>query len=493
MQDNKLSSSITSVNVIRAAKWSTFTEVVTKLVTPISSIILARLLAPEIFGIVASITTITSFCEIFTDAGFQKYIIQKQVKNDDELNTITSVAFWTNLILSITIWAIISIFSSSIAKLVGCEGHGLAVVISSLLLPIHALSSIPSALLKREMDFKSLFYVRLIAISTPFLITLPIAYFTHTYWALIGGNLFYALLATLVIFYIIDWKPQFNYSISKLKEMLSFSVWSMLEAILVWIINWGDVFIVTFFLSNHYLGIYKTSMSMMNSVVAVISSSLSPVMLSSLSKVQNSPVRYKEIFYKISYYSGMLLLPLGAGLFIYKDLVCQILLGKAWSEGATLMGIWGFVSAIAILFNTYNGCVYISMGKPKISTIVQLLQIIIIVPAVYFSVQINFECLSYTRSLIRIVGMFLQCMFVWKLFSISAGKTISDLVPSIIATITMGLFGYWITSLNLHITFEIASIAICVCIYCAVLLCFKNQRERLLAFCKANLINKMKK
>ena len=60
----------------QATKWSTVTEIATKLVSPITNAILARLLVPEAFGVVATLVMITSFAEIFTDAGFQKYLVQ---------------------------------------------------------------------------------------------------------------------------------------------------------------------------------------------------------------------------------------------------------------------------------------------------------------------------------------------------------------------------------------------------------------------------------
>ena len=69
-----------------ATKWSAITELLSKVVTPISNMALARILAPEAFGIVSTITMITSFADIFTDAGFQKYIIQHQFTDADERN-----------------------------------------------------------------------------------------------------------------------------------------------------------------------------------------------------------------------------------------------------------------------------------------------------------------------------------------------------------------------------------------------------------------------
>ena len=67
-----------------AAKWSTITEIIAKIANPISNMILARILAPEAFGVVATTTMIFSFAEMLTDAGFQKYLVQHQFKDEQE-------------------------------------------------------------------------------------------------------------------------------------------------------------------------------------------------------------------------------------------------------------------------------------------------------------------------------------------------------------------------------------------------------------------------
>lgn len=88
-------------SVLKATKWSSITELLAKLVSPISSIILARILMPEAFGVVATITMIISFADMFTDAGFQKYLVQHEFKNNKEKYKSANVAFWTNLFISV--------------------------------------------------------------------------------------------------------------------------------------------------------------------------------------------------------------------------------------------------------------------------------------------------------------------------------------------------------------------------------------------------------
>ena len=99
--------------IINATKWSSITELAAKIISPITYMILARILAPEAFGVVATIAMIISFAEMFTDAGFQKYLVQREFKDDIEKYKSANVAFWTNLGISILFFCTMYLNSST--------------------------------------------------------------------------------------------------------------------------------------------------------------------------------------------------------------------------------------------------------------------------------------------------------------------------------------------------------------------------------------------
>ena len=82
-----------NLKIGQATKWSSITEIIAKLIAPITNMILARLLVPEAFGVVATLTMVVSFAEIFTDAGFQKYLVQHEFADEKDLEQSTNVAF----------------------------------------------------------------------------------------------------------------------------------------------------------------------------------------------------------------------------------------------------------------------------------------------------------------------------------------------------------------------------------------------------------------
>ena len=114
-----------SNKVAKATKWSAYAEIIGKLVGPITTMVLARVLTPEAFGVVTTLTMIIAFAEIFTDAGFQRYIIQHEFKSDEDKDKSINVAFWSNLIMSLLLWGLIAIFAEPLATLVGNPGLGI--------------------------------------------------------------------------------------------------------------------------------------------------------------------------------------------------------------------------------------------------------------------------------------------------------------------------------------------------------------------------------
>lgn len=277
-----------------ATKWSAVTQLLAKLVSPITTMALARLLTPDAFGIVATLTMVISFAEIFTDAGFQKYVVQHQFKDERDQDESINVAFWSNLIMSLFLWGIIALFSSPLAKLVGNPGYGYVLIIACVSIPIAAFSTIQSALYNRKLDYKTLFKVRIVSAMVPLFITVPLAFLLRNFWALVVGTIVQNVVSAVLLTYHSAWKPRLFYSVEKLREMLSFSIWSMVEQVSIWLTNYVDVFIVGTALSQYYLGLYRTGSSIVGQITGLITAITTPILFSSLSRLQDEKNEFLE-------------------------------------------------------------------------------------------------------------------------------------------------------------------------------------------------------
>lgn len=468
--------------IVKATKWSTITEIVSKLITPITSVVLARLLTPEAFGVIATLTMVISFAEIFTDAGFQKYLIQHEFMDDKDRIRSTNVAFWSNLIMSLLIWFGIGLSCEPLATIVGNPGLGHVLTIACVSIPLHAFSSIQMALYKRDLDFKTLFKVRIMGICIPLFVTIPLAVIFKNYWALvfgtIAGNLVNAMLLTIYS----KWKPSFYYSFIKLKEMLSFTIWSMVEAISIWLTSYVDVFIIGVYLNEYYLGLYKTSITVVGQVIGMVTAATTPILFSSLSRLQTDEKAFRLLFFKFQKIVGVLIIPLGVGVYCFSELITEILLGSQWLEASGFVGLWGLTSAITIVLSHYSSEVYRAKGRPKLSVLVQWLHIIVLWPAIIIAVKYGFVVLYTVRSLVRLELILVNLIVMYVIVRISPWEMIKNIFASCLAATLMATIAFGLSHLGESLWWRFVSILICIIVYFMVLFCFPKEREQLVPF-----------
>jgi O-antigen/teichoic acid export membrane protein len=474
------------VKAASAAKWSAITEIAAKIVTPVTTMVLARILSPEAFGVVATVTMIVSFADMFTDAGFQKYLVQHEFKDDIEKHKNTNVAFWTNLAISFFLWAIIAIFCEPIAALVGNQGLGNVITIACIQLPLTSFSSIQMALYRRDFDFKTLFLVRVVAIFIPFFVTIPLAFYGFSYWALIIGVICGQLSNAVILTIKSKWKPNWFYSVGILKEMLSFSIWSLIEAISIWVTVWVDAFIIGSALNGHYLGLYKTSTTMVNALMALITASTIPVLFSALSRLQNDSKQFNHVYFRTQRLVSFFVFPMGVGLYLYSDLATQILLGSQWSEASGVIGLRALTSAITIVFGYLCSEVYRAKGKPKLSFLAQVLYLVVLVPVCIVSSKYGFWTFVYARSLVFIPGVLVDFTIMKFAMGFPVLKTLGNVFPTAISAAVMGLIGFYLQQLYDGVAWSFASIVICIAVYFGYLAIFPSMRKEMIGLVRGH-------
>lgn len=465
--------------IINATKWSTITQILAKLVNPITNMILARLLTPEAFGVVATITMITSFAEMLSDAGFQKYLVQHEFKNKLLKHRSANVAFITNFTLSSISWVVIIIFSEQIANLVGNPGLGIVIAIACVQLPLTAFSSIQMALFKRDFDFKTLFLVRMVSILLPFFITIPLALMNFGYWALIIGTIIMHLFNAIILTLKSEWKPSLFFDIRLLTNMLSFSIWSLIEAVAIWLTAWIDVFIISTFLSEYELGLYKTSTIMVNALIGLVTASVIPVLFSALSRLQNDTSKFKTIFYRYQKAVAYLVVPMGFGLFVFSDLATDIMLGKQWSEASKIIGIWAFTTSFVVITSHFNSEVYRARGKPKLSFLSQLIHLSFLIPTCFISVQYGFWALVYARALIRFQGVITGLVIMKITMNFHVIETIKNVIKPLIFSIAMTICAIFLKNLSESVLWSFTVIIISIVVYFLLIIIFAKEDVKL--------------
>ena len=463
--------------VVTATKWSALTEIASKLVSPISTMILARLLTPEAYGAVATTTIIISFAELFTDAGFQKYIIQHDFTDDDDRDKSINVAFWSNLVMSLIIWGIIIAFRHPIASLVGSPGLETAIVVACAAIPIAAFSSIQSAIYKRNLNFRIPFIVRMIGLGITFFITIPLAFWLRSYWALIISSIIQGMVAAITLTLYTNWKPTLYYSFRRLKKMFGFSIWITIDQFLSWTNNYLDLFIAGRKFSQHTLGIYKTSINTSNKILGIFSKSFTPLLLPTYSKLQNDIPQLKQTFLKMQKYISVILLPIGFTIFLYSDLITKILLGSQWTEAAPLIGIWGLIHSFSLIINRFCGNAYIAINKPHISVILSLIYVCVAIPTILISSEHGLQTMFFTRTLTKLWMLILHVITIFILIRLSPFNIIGNILPELIGCGIMTAITHSLSFACNTDILQLVSMVICITAYFGFLVAIKKERN----------------
>ena len=469
--------------VSSSIKWSFISEVVVKIISPITNMILARLLTPDSFGIVATLVMITSFVDMFTDAGFQKYIIQHQFSSESQQSKYISVAFFSNLFISLILYFIIFAFSSSIAYLTGIEGYGHVIRIYSIIIIFTSFSSIQFAIYRKEFKYKKLGIIRIITKFIPFFVTIPITLFTHSFWALVIGNIVGELVTSIILMIWSDKKIKVYYNFNYLKKMFSFCSGSMLETFSSWMVSNISIFIIGQSLGIFYLGLYKASITTVNQIISIITASTMNVLFSSLSLQQNNDKLFKGTISSFQKNMGLFTIPLGVGLLIFRKTVTVVLLGNQWLDASFFIGLWGLVMCESVIYADIGAYTILSKGKPFYVFISNAIQALLILFVLLLVRNYGFTVICVSCFIIRWQLTITHYSFASKIASLKITNLPKELLYYYIAAFVMAILGFLLNStFSFNIVVSIFEIVLCGFVYFLILTIFPTTRKQLSDF-----------
>ncbi|RHV63541.1 hypothetical protein DXB22_12190 [Clostridiaceae bacterium OM02-2AC] len=323
---------------------------------------------------------------------------------------------------------------------------------------------------------KILFFNRLLGTIVPFIITIPLALMGYGAYSIIIGTLIGNIIKSANLIINSKWKPKFFFSYYELANMFKFSSWTIIESFCLWLVTWIDIFLISNKMGNFYTGIYKNCQSTVTGIITIITSSIGRVLFSSLSKIQSNDAEFKRIFLLFQKYMSIILFPMGLGILIYRGTLVRILLGEKWLIGSDFFGLWGFSMSLVAIYGTPNVEAYRAKGMPKLSSFIQLLHIIFIIPICIYGVNKGFKSMVLLRSLGYLQILILHFYFTRKYLEIGIKEILKNTYWPLVSSLVMLMFGI-LFNMFLHNTITLLlSIILCMLIYFAVLFISKDYR-----------------
>lgn len=205
---------------INGMLWQFLQKISGQLISFIISVILARILSPSDYGLVALAGMFLVLMGIFSNGGLAPALIQKKEVDDEELNTM----FVTQLVFASILYVIVFFCAPIFAGFFKSVNTPLLISVIRVLaltMPLGSLIGVQYAVVTRRLMFKWYFYANLVSLVVSGSIGLYMAYNGYGAWALVGQSISSTITSTIVIFCLLDWHPKFRFSYSCFKPLFS--------------------------------------------------------------------------------------------------------------------------------------------------------------------------------------------------------------------------------------------------------------------------------
>lgn len=410
---------------VKGVGWSAIDNVAQMGVTFLVSIVLARLLSPDDYGLLGLITIVTAVCTTLVNGGFTTALIRKKDITEDDYNT----AFIVNLALSLLLYAIVYASSPFIADFFKREELVSLTRVASLGLIAGALSLVPQTRLTKRIDFKAQTKITLIASVTSGVIGIAMALLGFGVWALVAQMLSNQVLRTVLLWVIDRWIPKFRFSKSSFQELFGFGWKMMLSGLLDTV--WKELYqvVVGKFYSPATLGQYTRG----NQFAQLLSSNLTNVVqrvtYPVLSNIQDDKERmvsaYRRIIKTTMFITAVGMFFLGA----ISEPLLYCLIGPKWHEAATYLPLICISSSLYPL-HAINLNMLQVQGRSDLFLGLEIIKKIIALGPLLIGAFVGIMPMLYTNLLTGIICYFLNSYYTGKFLSYSSWMQIKDVAPS---------------------------------------------------------------
>jgi teichuronic acid exporter len=408
-------------------------------------IILARLLLPEHFGVIAILMIFIQVAQAFIDSGFSTALIQKkETTYADECSV-----FYFNLLISIASYGILYITSPWIAVFFKQDVLVKTLRIISLTLIINAVAQIHMTLLAKKLNFKKRFKSNLSGIIGSAVIGIYMAYKGFGVWALVGQQVSRSIIQTVTYWFISPWRPALIFQLNAIKQLFSFGSKLLFSGLLDTIFaNIYSLFIGKLY-SSSSLGFYSRGRNIpffaMSSVITTITSVMFPV----FSKVQNEPERLKYAVKKSLEMTSLMVMLMMTGLAVIAEPLVRILLRDKWLPCVPYLRIICFVCATWPI-HVINLQAIAAMGRTDIFLRLEIIKKILIIVSVLVTFKFGIMALVSSQIVTSIIGIFINGYYNGRLIKYSSIQQLKDLFPIILISIFMGACIWQIERLGIN-------------------------------------------
>lgn len=382
--------------LVNGAKWTSLGKILNLFAEFTFGIILARLLTPNDFGVIAILSVFISLTSVFINSGMNQSLIRDNQLNEKDYSSV----FYFNIFLGLTIFLIVVLLSEKAEKFFKLQDLGIYIDVLAIGIIINSFSFVQSVKLVKDLNFKILNLISIISVFISGSIAVLMAYFGYGIWSLIFKIIINQSITTISLLLYNKWLPEITFDKKKFKKHFYFGMPLLLSGIIGQLHgNILNLSIAKIF-SPSILGYYNRAELFKNTISQNIESIMTSVSYPTLAKIQDDKILFYENISKITRITFYIVCLLMLYLFITADYFIPLLLGRQWIESAVFLKYIIFLGIlyplVSININAFN-----ILGKPRI--------------------YLTFQIVSLTGSLLALfIGSIYSFKFMLVLFIINS-------------------------------------------------------------------------
>lgn len=428
---------VNSGKVINSFFWRFAERIGAQCVTFVVSIVLARLLDPEVYGLIALVTVFTGLLQVFVDSGLGTALIQKKDADDLDFSSV----FYFNIVICVVLYLLMFISAPWIASFYHNQELVPVIRVMSTVLIISGVKNVQQAYVSRNFLFKRFFFSTLGGTLGAAIIGIYMAWKGYGVWALVIQYLFNSFVDTVILWLTVKWRPRLLFSFKRLKSLLSFGIRLLGVSIISTLYNDIRSLIIGKVYTATDLGYYNRAQQFPQVIAINIDSSVDSVLLPAMSQQQDDKSTVKHtvrLSIKICTY---VLMPLMLGLGACADTVVNLLLTEKWLPCVPYLRIFCINYAFFPIFTTnYNA--YKALGRSDIYLKVTLWTKFVGMLILLFVMKIGVIWIAYGLLLASFINQFICANASRKLIDYSYKEQMSDLLPNLIIALVMSVLVY---------------------------------------------------
>ena len=308
--------------------WKFAERICAQVITLIVSIVLARCLLPEDYGLISMVNVFITIADVFVTMGLGQALIQKNGADEIDFSSI----FYANILLSIVLYGILFFWAPYIAHFYGQELLSSVIRVMGIRLMVAAVNTVQHAYVSKHMMFRKYFWSTLFGTILSGIVGIVMAYCGMGVWALVAQYMTNSCVDTVVLFFTVDWRPKKMFSFNRVKTLLSYGWKLLFEGVSNTVVTQLRNLIIGKVYTSSDLAYYTKGQQFPSLIINNIAVSISSVLFPAMSKINNDLQQVKSVMRKSIKISSYILFPLLCGFAMIGRPFVSLVLTDKWLD-----------------------------------------------------------------------------------------------------------------------------------------------------------------